>query len=294
MASKKSSGSFGWIILLVLIGGAAAGWYFYSKKPKTDTVEYKTNVVTRGDVVQAVTANGQITPVKSVTVGTQVSGIVKEVMADFNSVVTNGQVVAKIDPSTFEQNIAQAEAELASATASLEYAQLNHKRGKELAEARLISSSDYEKTVVELHQAEAGAKMRQAALNKSKVDLERATIYAPINGVVISRNVDVGQTVAASFNTPTLFQIANDLSKMQIEAMVSEADVGDVAEGQQVTFNVDAFRNRTFRGIVRQVRYAPITNQNVVNYITVVDVRNPDLRLRPGMTRCGAHSCVAR
>src|SRR5260221_9364685 len=158
------------------------------------------------------------------------------------------------------------------------------RRAKELRVAELIPVSDYDKAVGDLHQAEAVVKMRQAALNKSKVDLERTTIYAPIDGMVISRVVDVGQTVAASLNAPTLFTIANDLRNMRIEAMVSEADVGGVQDGQQVTFTVDAFPGRKFRGNVTQVRYAPVTNQNVVNYTTIVKVNNADLNLRPGMT----------
>src|SRR6185436_564181 len=143
---------------------------------------------------------------------------------------------------------------------------------------------DYDKAVADLHQAEAVVDMRTASLNRSQVDLSRTTIFAPVDGVVISRNVDVGQTVAASFNTPTLFLIANDLKKMRIEAMVSEADVGGVEEGQRVTFTVDAFPGRQFRGEVSQVRFAPITNQNVVSYTSVVAVNNEDLKLRPGMT----------
>src|SRR5260221_10171949 len=158
------------------------------------------------------------------------------------------------------------------------------RRAKELRVAELIPVSDYDKAVAGRHQAEAVVKIRQAALNKSKVDLERTTIYAPIDGMVISRVVDVGQTVAASLNAPTLFTIANDLRNMRIEAMVSEADVGGVQDGQQVTFTVDAFPGRKFRGNVTQVRYAPVTNQNVVNYTTIVEVNNADLKLRPGMT----------
>jgi HlyD family secretion protein len=159
---------------------------------------------------------------------------------------------------------------------------LAYKRNKGLGD--LVAAADLDKTLADLHQAQAVVRTREASVNKAKVDLERTTIYAPIDGVVISRNVDVGQTVAASFTAPTLFVIANDLSKMQIEAAVSEADVGGIEVGQQVDFSVDAFPGRTFRGSVSQVRYAPVTNQNVVTYTTIVDVSNPDLKLRPGMT----------
>ncbi len=275
-----------WIIILLLLGGAGyVGWRWYGKhEQEAAAIEYKTTTAAKGDLVQQVTANGQISPVKNVAVGTQVSGIIKELYVDFNSRVTNGQVIARIDPSTYEQNLEQAEAELANAKAALEYAELTYKRNKELAAAKLVSASDYDKALVDFHQAQAVVRMQEAAVRKSKVDLERTTIFAPIDGMVITRSVDVGQTVASSFNTPTLFNIANDLSKMEIDAMVSEADVGGVEEGQSVTFTVDAFPQRKFRGSVKQVRFAPTTNQNVVNYTTVVEVSNDDLKLRPGMT----------
>lgn len=283
MSAKKSSSWIIWLVVLLLAGGGAAwGWKKYNNKEKP--VEFKTAEVTRGDIIQAVTANGQILPVKNVQVGSQVSGIITDLYVDFNSKVTNNQVIARIDPSTYQQNITQAEAELQNAQAGLEYAQLNYNRAKELRASELVSAADFDKTVVDLHQAQAVVKTREASLNKAKVDLERTTIYAPDDGIVISRAVDVGQTVAASFNTPTLFQIAHDLREMRIEAMVSEADVGGVAEGQPVKFNVDAFPNRQFSGTVSQVRFAPITNQNVVNYTAVVAVNNQDLKLRPGMT----------
>ena len=273
-----------WLVLLIVLGGATAGGIYYARKSDDTLPEIRTATVNRGDIVQQVTANGQISPVKNVTVGTQVSGIIKEMFVDFNSRVTNNQVIARIDPSTYEQNLEQAQAELANGKAGLEYADLNYKRSKGLREASLVSASDYDKAIVDLHQAEAVVRMREAAVKKAAVDLERTTIFAPIDGVVISRNVDVGQTVAASFNTPTLFNIANDLTKMQIEAMVSEADVGGVEEGQTVNFSVDAFPQKKFRGTVRQLRFAPSTNQNVVNYTTVVEVSNAELKLRPGMT----------
>lgn len=284
MATNRKTNWVKWLVLLIVLGGATAGGLYYARKPADALPEFRTATVSRGDIVQQVTANGQISPVKNVTVGTQVSGIIKEVFVDFNSRVTNSQIIARIDPSTYEQNLEQAQAELANGKAALEYADLNYKRSKGLRDASLVSASEYDKALVDLHQAEAVVRMREAAVKKASVDLERTTIFAPIDGVVISRNVDVGQTVAASFNTPTLFNIANDLAKMQIEAMVSEADVGGVEEGQTVNFTVDAFPQRKFRGTVKQVRFAPTTNQNVVNYTTVVEVNNSDLKLRPGMT----------
>lgn len=269
---------------MLLVGGVVAGAFYYFKAPKTETVDYKAVALTRGELTQAVTANGGLSPVKNVAVGSQISGTIKEIKADFNSRVNAGDIIAQIDSATYEQSVDQAEAELANAKASLELTELNNKRAVELRKNDLIAASEAEKTLADLHQAQAVVRLREASLKKAKVDLERATIYAPISGIVISRNVDVGQTVAASFNTPTLFQIANDLAKMQIDAMVSEADVGGIEEGQSVEFTVDAFPGRPFQGTVKQVRYAPTTNQNVVTYTTVVEVDNSDLKLRPGMT----------
>ncbi len=284
MAGAKKSHFRRWLVILVILGGVALGGVAYVTRPKDSALDFKTAPITRGEITQLVTANGQLTPVVNVEVGSQVSGTIQEIGVDYNSKVTNGQVIAKIDPESFESSVMQADAELANTRASLELAQYNATRAEELYKDKLISKSDHEKAMADLHQAQAMVKIREASLKKVKTDLERTTIYAPIDGVVISRNIEVGQTVAASFNTPKLFVIANDLSKMEIEAMVSEADVGGVEEGQPVTFTVDAFPTRQFRGAVKQVRYAPTTNQNVVTYTTVVGVNNDDLKLRPGMT----------
>jgi HlyD family secretion protein len=285
MIRRKRSKPWRWLILLVLIGGGAfGGWRWYQQQSKEAPIDYKTAAATRGDLTQAVTANGQLNAVKNVAVGSQVSGIITDIKVDFNARVTNGQVIAQIDPSTYQQSIMQSEAELTNAAAGLELAALNLRRARALSTNNLIPMAEYDAALVALHQAEAVVKMREAVLKKSQVDLERTTIYAPIDGVVISRVVDVGQTVAASFNAPVLFTIANDLRQMRIEAMVSEADVGGVEENQQVSFTVDAFPGRKFRGEVTQVRFAPVTNQNVVTYTCVVEVNNADLKLRPGMT----------
>jgi HlyD family secretion protein len=283
MTHKKRFPWIKWLLLVVLAAGAWYGWRWY-KKPGKTPIDYRTAAVTRGDITQSVTANGPLNAVKLVQVGSQVSGIITDLRVDFNSRVTNGQVIAQIDPSTYQQNITQSEAELANAKAAWELAAVNARRAKELVANQLISAAEHDKAVADEHQAEAAVKMREALLKKAKVDLERTTIYSPIDGIVISRVVDVGQTVAASFNAPTLFTIANDLRNMQIEAMVSEADVGGVEEGQQVNFTVEAFPARQFRGEVTQVRFAPVTNQNVVTYTTIVQVNNDDLKLRPGMT----------
>ena len=285
MTDKKRFSWGKWLFLLLLLAGAGGGgWWWNSNRQKEAAPEFRTTPVALGDITQSVTANGQINAVKNVAVGTQVSGIITEIKVDFNSRVTNGQVIAQIDPSTYDQDVTQARAEVANSKASQFLADVNFKRAKELLGAKLIPRADYDKAEADLLQAQAGVQTREAGLKRSLVDLERTTIYSPIDGMVISRNVDVGQTVAASFNTPTLFSIANDLRNMRIEAMVSEADVGGVLEGQPATFTVDAFPGRQFKGQVSQVRFAPITNQNVVNYISVVDVNNADLKLRPGMT----------
>lgn len=282
---STSSSRWGGRLLLVLlvVGAVGAGLWFW-KRPRETAVEFQTAPVTRGDVVQVVTATGQLNPVTNVTVGSQISGIIQKLGADFNTRVKFGDVIAQLDPATYQANVASAEGDLANANASLELAQVNYRRSDELFKSHLISQSDYDNAVATLHQAQAQVKIKEAALQRAKVDLSRCTIYAPVDGIVISRSVDVGQTVAASLSAPTLFVIANDLSKMQIDANVAEADVGGVEVGQDVDFTVDAFPYRTFHGKVTQVRNAPTTVQNVVTYDTVIGVDNADLKLKPGMT----------
>jgi HlyD family secretion protein len=217
-------------------------------------------------------------------VGSQISGIIKKLYVDFNSVVTSNQLIAEIDPSTYNINVLRAQADLANARATLELNQVQARRADELFKNNLISASDHDTAIAQLHQSEAQVQSADATLKNAQVQLSYCTVYAPVDGVVISRSVDVGQTVAASFNTPTLFQIANDLTKMQIDALVSEADIGGVATNQNVNFTVDAYPYRTFHGAVSQIRYGPVTNQNVVNYDSVIGVNNADLKLLPGMT----------
>src|SRR5881409_1493133 len=245
---------------------------------------YQISIVTRGPITQAVTATGTLNPVVNVQVGSQVSGNIAKLFADFNSQVKAGQVVAQIDPALFQATVTQAEGDLASAQAALELAKLNATRTEELFAKKTSSKADLDQAVANLHQAEGNVKIKQGALDKAKADLDHCTITSPIDGVVISRSVDVGQTVAASLQAPVIFQIANDLTKMQIDSNVAEADVGVVQVGQDVDFTVDAFPMRTFHGKVVQVRNAPITVQNVVTYDTVIGVSNPDLKLKPGMT----------
>ena len=284
MANNGRNRWLKWILILVVAGAAIGGglWYFGSEH---DTApQYQTATLTRGDLTQAVTASGTLNPVINVQVGSQISGNILKLYADYNSLVKSNQVVAQLDSATFQATVHQAEGDLANAKAGLELAKINASRSADLFKNKLIAPADNDKAVADLHQAEAQVQIKEAALERAKVDLAHCTIFAPVDGIVISRNVDVGQTVAASMNAPTIFVIANDLSKMQIDANVSEADVGTVENGQTVSFTVDAFPNRPFTGKVVQIRNSPITVQNVVTYDTVIEVSNPDLKLKPGMT----------
>ena len=269
---------------IVVIAGLGVGGYWYWKHPGETGPEYKTVPVTRGDLTQLVTATGQLNPRTNVEVGSQVSGIISRLYVDFNSPVTNGQVIAQLDPATYKAIVAGARADLANSKAGLELAQAEEERSKALYLSKIVAQSDYDAAVAAFHQAQAQVEQKQASLDQAQVNLAYTTIYAPVNGVVLSRNVDVGQTVAASLSAPTLYMIANDLSKMQIDALVSEADIGGIETNQTVNFTVDAFPSRMFQGVVFQIRNAPQTNQNVITYDTVIGVENPDLKLRPGMT----------
>ncbi len=285
MSEKKPSRkgkTWGIAVLLLLLG---AGAYFGTSKYRGGSpVTYTKMEVTRGDITQIVTATGTLNPVVNVQVGSQISGNIQKLFVDFNSPVKAGQVVAQIDPATFQATVLQAEGELASAKAGLELAELNAKRTEELRARNAAPQATLDQAVASLHQAQAALKVREGSLARAKVDLNRCTIVSPIDGIVISRSVDVGQTVAASLQAPVIFTIANDLAKMQIDSNVAEADVGVVELGQSVEFTVDAFPTRVFHGKVVQVRNAPITVQNVVSYDTVISVSNDDLKLKPGMT----------
>lgn len=277
---KTIAWTAGFIVVLAALGGGL--WYW--NENRSTTPQFRTVMVGRGELTQTVTASGQINPVLNVQVGSQISGIIQKMFVDFDSVVTVGQVLVQLDPATYQANVHQAEADQAMANAALELAQINSERTKELYAEKLVTRADFDKERANLHQAEAGLKVKDAALEKTKVDLARCTIHAPISGVVISRNVDVGQTVAASLSAPTLFVIANDLTKMQIDVNVSEADIGNVEVGQEVEFTVDAYPRRKFQAKVAHLRNAPIVVQNVVSYDTIIEVSNSDLKLKPGMT----------
>ena len=284
MANNGKSSWLKWLVLLVIVGGVAGAVAWHFTHQEGSTPQYQTQEVTRGDIIQAVTATGSLNPITNVTVGSQISGNIQKMYADWNSPVKANQIVAQLDPSIYKAAVSQAEGELASANATLELTQIEAKRADELINNKLISESDHDTAIANLHQAQATVKIRQAALDTAQVNLQRCTIYSPVDGIVISRNVDVGQTVAASLSAPTLFIIANDLAKMQIDANVSEADIGGVEVDQNVTFTVDAFPTRTFVGKVVQVRNAPTNYQNVVTYDCIIGVDNPDLKLKPGMT----------
>src|SRR5579859_5993240 len=273
-----------WITLLILLAAIVGGIVWYLKTHREPAPEYQTAAVSRGDLTQVVTATGQLGPVVNVQVGSQISGIVKKLLVDYNSVVKSNQVIAEIDSSPYEISILKAQADLANAKANQTLSEVQARRADELFTNNLISASDHDIANAQLLQAQAQVQSDEATLKNAKVQLAYCTIYAPVDGVVISRNVDVGQTVAASFNTPTLFVIANDLTKMQIDALVSEADIGGVAVNQNVNFTVDAYPYRTFMGKVSQIRYGAITNQNVINYDCVIGVSNDDQKLLPGMT----------
>jgi HlyD family secretion protein len=274
------------LLVAVLASGVGVGWYFNRSSDGPPNPDYgiETEALSRGELTQVVTASGQLNPVLKVEIGSQISGIIQNLSADFNSNVKAGELIAQIDPGTYEANFIQAEGNLANARAALELAQVNTRRNQELFKNNLISQAEYDGVMANLHQAEASAKISEGALKKAQVDLARCKIYAPVDGIVISRDVNVGQTVAASLSAPKLFVIANDLAKMQIEAKIAEADIGRIAVGQEVKFTVDAFPGEAFRGQVTQVRNAPAIDQNVVTYDTIIEVKNPELKLKPGMT----------
>jgi HlyD family secretion protein len=272
-----------WILILVLGAIAVGSWAYYTHR-QTEEPQYTTVTVGRGNLTQIVTATGILNPVLNVTVGSQISGNILKLYADWNSLVKANQLVAQIDPAIYEATVHQCEADLASAKAALELAQITAKRKQELVNEHAAAQADLDNAVANLHQAEATVQMKQANLELAQVNLDHCSIYSPVDGIVISRSVDVGQTVAAAMNAPVLFLIANDLKKMQIDSNVAEADVGNIEVGQSVEFTVDAFPYRTFHGEVHQNRNAALTVQNVVTYDIVISVDNPDLKLKPGMT----------
>ena len=252
------------------------------KKSKTYTFE--TSKVSKGSIVNTVTATGTLEAITSVIVGTQVSGIVEKLYVDFNSQVKKGQILAELDKTALRSSVEQSLATLDNAKAEVEYQASNFERSKALYEKNLIAKADYDQAIYNHEKSKATLKNSQAQYDKSLVQLRYATIYSPIDGVVMNRAVDEGQTVAASFNTPEIFTIAQDLTQMQVEADIDESDIGVVREGQRVEFDVDAFQDEKFTGTVEQIRLSPVTTSSVVTYTVVINAPNPDQKLLPGMT----------
>jgi HlyD family secretion protein len=273
------------LIALILLVAAAGSWYYWQSKGVGQPQErFKTQPADRGDIVQTISANGTLSPVVLVNVGTQVSGTVKKLNADFNSRVKEGQILAELDPALFDAQLKQDQANVANAEANLTLASAKEVRARSLQQKGFISQDGVDQARQQLESAQAQLKLAQAQLARSRTNLNYSVIRSPISGVVVARNVDVGQTVAASFQTPTLFQIAGDLKKMQIETSVAEADIGNLKIGLPVRFTVDAFSERPFEGRVKQLRLNPTVQQNVVTYNVVVAVDNLDEVLLPGMT----------
>lgn len=274
------------LIVLLGVGGLLWGGYAVQQKmgAPDDKPRYKTADVDRGSIVQFVTATGTLNPVGLVNVGTQVSGTVSELNADFNDRVKRGQVLLKIDATLLQAGVRQMTASLNAARAQLTLAESNYNRNAKLVEQGFISSATLEQLRQALDAAKAGTDMNRAQLERAQADVNNSVIRSPIDGVIIKRTADLGQTVAASFQTPNLFTIARDLKEMQIDTNVSEADVGLLKAGQAVRFVVDAFPERDFEGKVRQFRLSPNVQQNVVTYNVVIDVANPDELLKPGLT----------
>lgn len=269
------------IVSLLIIGGLV--WYFLGKTTNHKII-YDTVKVSRSNINQSITATGTVKPVTQVEVGTQVSGIVNKLYVDYNSEVKKGQVIAELDKTNLLNELASKRSTMANAKTQYDYQLRNYTRLKTLFDKKLIADTEYETALYNYETAKNSYDISRNDVAKAETDLGYATIYSPIDGVVLSRAVEEGQTVAASFSTPTLFTIANDLTAMQVVADVDEADIGDVAEGQRVSFTVDAFPNDVFDGTVTQVRQQATTTSNVVTYEVVISAYNPDLKLKPGLT----------
>ncbi len=267
------------VALIVVVAG-----YFWIRKAETEKTTYQTVALDRGDVTVTITATGTLEAVTTVQVGSQVSGTIAKLYADFNSVVKEGDLLAQLDSTFLRASVNQQQANLDRAQAQLNEAQRSYDRTNGLFTRNLGTQADLDAAISNLESAKASLRQAQASLDGAKVNLKYSTIRAPISGVVISRNVDVGQTVAASLSAPTLFTIANDLRQMQVQASIDEADIGSIKVGQDVTFQVDAYPEDKFDGTLSQIRLAPVISQNVVTYDVIINVSNPDLKLMPGMT----------
>ena len=279
----KKIGKKGWIAIAVIVVIILAVWKCSGGK-KEEKVTFETAKVEKGNIQTSITATGTIEPVTSVTVGTQVSGIVSRLYVDYNSVVKRGQVIAELDRTNLISELNAQKASLASAQSSLNYQQSNYERYKTLFDKGLVSADEYESARLQYEQAKQQVAQSRESVQRAQTNLGYATITSPIDGVVLSKSVEEGQTVAASFNTPELFTIAQDLTNMRVIADIDEADIGGVKEGQRVSFTVDAFPEDTFEGSVTQVRQQATTESNVVTYEVVISAPNVDLKLKPGLT----------
>lgn len=271
------------IITIPVIAFLIIGITFCAPK-KEKSAQFQTTIVQKGTISNSITATGTIEPIIQVEVGTQVSGIISNIYVDFNSTVKKGQVLAELDRTTLEAELRSSEAALSSSKTEFEYQQKNYTRIKGLFDKKLISETEYESAKYQMDKAKSAYDKSLSDISRVRQNVKYATIYSPIDGVVLNRAVDQGQTVAASFNTPTLFLIANDLKKMQVIAKIDEADIGYVEDGQSVVFSVDAYPGEIFQGYVTQVRLEPTTTSNVVTYEVVISAPNPDLKLKPGLT----------
>lgn len=271
--------AIGLIVILAVIGV-----FVYKLSYAKETTAYRFATIERGNMQSTVSATGTLNAVTTVSVGTQVSGQVSELLIDFNDQVKKGQLLARIDPTLAQQGVTDAQANLEKAQAQAVQASRDYQRNRELANDGLVARSAYEQTQATAQVAQAGVKSAQVALDRARQNLSYTNIYAPIDGVIVARNIDRGQTVAASLSAPELFRIANDLSQMQILAQVGESDIAQIQEGQPVSFTVQALQGQTFKGAVRQVRLQSTTTDNVVNYTVVVSVDNSQGKLLPGMT----------
>ena len=266
------------LVLIILF------FLFFRATGKKSKAEFLTTEVKRGDISIIVTATGTLEAVTTVLVGSQVSGTISALYADFNDQVKKGQILAQLDPTFLKAQVAQSEADLEKAKATVSLSKKDYERSISLFDKKMISEADRDLASTNLELAQAQEKSAQATLDRAKTNLNYATIYSPIDGVVISRDVDVGQTVAASLSAPTIFTIANNLSQMQVDASIDEADIGNIKDGQVTSFTVDAYPDSTFQGTVKQVRLSPVIVQNVVTYAVIIAVSNPNMLLKPGMT----------
>ena len=269
------------LVALLLIAGIIA---MVAKKGHNEVINFQTTQVEPGEISTTITATGTIEPVKTVDVGTQVSGIVKRLYVDYNSVVKKGQVIAELDRTNLQSTLSSAQAQLRTEQIELDYQKKNYARFAELKQKDLVSQSEYDVALENYRKAQEAVRIAQQNVARAKTDLSYATVYSPIDGVVISKSVEEGQTVASSFSTPSIVRIAKDLTDMQCIAKVDEADIGEVREGQRVTFTVDAYPDDVFSGSVKQVRQNPVTTNNVVTYEVVISAPNADLKLKPGLT----------